>query len=147
MNICIDPEYKKRYCFEAEDLIGNIFYIYKKRGIYENKISYDLMEKFICILAEKFTEKEIKTEFVLSSTNITRFLNDNETSFEESTLGKKGIIKTQYFTLSELAQKYHSKIPSNILEVLLDEEVHNNLIEAYQEERKEKLLVKKRLNN
>ena len=146
-NIDIDQIYKERYSFEAEDLIGNMFYIFKKHGIYENKISYDLIENFICILGEKFTKERIKVEFVLSSNNITRFLNDNEDSFEESIIGKKGIVKTKTFTLEELSKKYHSRVPYNVLKVLLDEEIHTKLIESYNNERREKLLTKKRLNN
>ena len=146
MNILDDTTYGKKYSFHIGDLLGNILFTLKLNDINPNEISIDLIEKYMCILAEKYMEKGIKAEFILTKEEIQKFINNNSSLYKQNPKDEKKILILKEITPTNLAKVHHSSMPFKILNVVVNGEVQSKLIEAYNNEIKPKVLEKKTNN-
>lgn len=131
MNILDDKDYNKKYVFHIGDLLGNILFTLKLNNINPDEISLDLIEKYMCILLEKYTVNKIKTEFIITEEEIKRFLANNSNLYKQSEENKRKILILEEITPVKLAKTHHSCMPFKILNVIVNGEVQSKLIDAY----------------
>lgn len=142
MNITDDKNNSKKYIFHIGDLLGNILFILKLNDIKTNEITIDLLEKYTCILAEKYAENQIKAEFIVTQEEITRFIESNSDIYKRSEDDDKKIILLKELTAVDLAQRHHNAMPFIILNATLSGEVQSKVIDAYNESVNNKVLQK-----
>ena len=130
MNILDDKEYNSKYVFHIGDLLGNMLFTLRLNDINPNEISLDLLEKYICILAEKYTKDKIKAEFVITKEEIEKFLKNNSDFYKKSEDNKK-IVLLKELTAVDLAQRHHNAMPFKVLEATVSGEVQSKLIDVY----------------
>ena len=130
MNILVDKEYNSKYVFHIGDLLGNMLFTLRLNDINPNEISLDLLEKYICILAEKYTKDKIKAEFVITKEEIEKFLKNNSDFYKKSEDNKK-IVLLKELTAVDLAQRHHNAMPFKVLEATVSGEVQSKLIDVY----------------
>ena len=139
MNIYNDFTYDSKYCFHIGDLVGNIFYIFKEAGIEEKKVTFELIEKYACILMEKFTKAKIKAEFIISDNETNEFIKYNKGLYKKD---NKNIVLTKDLSRYDLIKKYHSSFPYHVYEVITDKELEGKFLEIYEESKNIKVLKK-----
>ena len=142
MNIFEDETYKNKYVLHIGDLLGNLLFTLRLNGIDPKEIDMALIEKYMCILAEKYTEDGIKAEFILSQEEIQRFLKNNKDIYKQSEDNNRTIQILKEVTAVDLAERHHWGMPFKLLNATVDGKVQSKVIEAYTGE-KPKVLEKK----
>ena len=141
MNILNDPKYGSKYCFHIGDLVGNILYTFIKHDIKEKNVSNDLIRKYMFILVEEFTKTNIKVEFTISDKETEEFINKSKGIFGPSK-DNKGILLTKNLSKNDIARISYLAMPMKVLNIVRNEEVESKIIEAYNEDKNQKVLKK-----
>lgn len=141
MNILNDSKYGSKYCFHIGDLVGNILYTFKKNDINENTVSNELIRKYIFILAEEFTKANIKVEFTISDKETEEFIKKSKGIFGPSK-DNNGISLTKNLSKNDIARISYLAMPMKILNIVRNEEIEAKIIEAYNDEKDQKVLKK-----
>ena len=141
MNILNDPKYGSKYRFHIGDLVGNILYAFIKHDIKEKNVSNDLIRKYMFILVEEFTKANIKVEFTISDKETEEFINKSKGIFGPSK-DNKGILLTKNLSKNDIARISYLAMPMKVLNIVRNEEVESKIIEAYNEDKNQKVLKK-----
>ena len=123
-------EMKAQFNIFIEDLVGNLFYTLKSNNIDVNEISYNLIEKYKCILADNFIKNNIHYRFNLSRDDTYQFLINNSKYYEESE-DEKNIVLVHDYDASFFANRYQGYLSLEVLKTILDNEVIDKTIKAY----------------
>ena len=142
MNITDDKNYSKKYVFHIGDLLGNILFTLRLNDIKPTEITIDLLEKYMCILAEKYASDGIKAEFVMTKEEILSFIKNNSELYKQSDDDKRKILVLKELTAVDLAQRHHNAMPFKVLNATVSGEVQSKVIDAYNESVNNKVLQK-----
>ena len=145
MNIFEDETYKNKYVLHIGDLLGNLLFTLRINNIDPKEIPMDLLEKYMCILAEKYTEDGIKAEFIITQEEVQSFIKDNKDLYKQSEDKNRTIQILKEVTAVDLAERHHWGMPFKLLNATVDGKVQSKVIEAYTGE-KPKVLEKKTNN-
>lgn len=138
----LEEKTDKMYFFGLEDLVGNLFYIFKKNKLNIKEVPYKLIEEYADMLKDKFLENKTAAVFTLSRSDTIDFLNYNKDLYEEIQINdSKGISMIKDLSEKEFIEKYHTNLIIDALMVFLDEEIAAKIIDKYNES-KEKIKVK-----
>lgn len=128
-----------RYLY-IDDLVYNLLYTLKSNGIDTNKVSYNLISEYVMVLRKKFYELDVHIQFLFSSKDTENFLELNNGLFID--VDNKYIQVTRDLSLEELNERIDSELSYEVTYAILDEEVIETIIDAYENELNEQLKPK-----
>ena len=134
---------KYHYYMDIDDLIGNLFYTFKRNLIPVEEISFELVNKYLVLLKDELLEKNVDVVFLMSKEETDKVLSENTMVYERLE-DNSGVRLNNDVTLIELITRYHRYMQSEVIETILDSEVMSKTIDMYNEENIKKLVLKKK---
>jgi len=134
---------KYHYYMDTDDLIGNLFYTFKRNLIPAEEISFSLVNKYLDLLKDELIEKNVDIVFLKTKEENNKVFSEN-TMLYEILEDNSGVRLNNDVTLIQLINRYHKYIQSEVIKTILDPKVMAKTIDMYNEENIKKMVLKKK---